>query len=840
MTKKEIIDLVNKVHSLKKDATTTLPDNSYFLDKDTILCYPRQYGDSRYPYYCGGLIMFPHSSGYIDCNIGAMNVFKNCQFTEDTPVAFFAGEKTDDGYFPYSITGAARQLTEKGVERYLIYTSVCAYYITETENAIYALRLYMDRDAHMRFSACVINRGESRTVYLSSIFEPMLTDAQFESFFSRMSRYGYHYENGSYLLCRRAKGGIFNCLAFNKKTEGKVVDEYFTTSKSDFLGLKGACITNAVSLKNGKFAKQLTATNTTDLAIASDIVYFELEKDGYVSLNYDVLFTEDRNQAEKFIGNDIDLAAEDESLKAYIPQEKAAFDKMKITFNDWHNDGLNADVINKFLRCVQRQVSLCALGDNYAGRMLGIRDVFQQLEASLMWQKDESRAQIVRVMNFILEDGRPPRQITFPTKAIPIPDMDLRPFIDQGFWIISTIHTYLSYTDDFSILDEECGYYKALATRGPLENSNQRDSILEHLIRIADFLVSNVDEKTGCIHALFGDWNDALDALGKTSDPNKEYGDGVSVMATLQLYLALEHICDILKHTGKYTERIADFKATRARVEKGLLENAVHTNDKNVKRIVHGWGENQSYFVGSYNDFDGKSRLSLTANSFYAISNLVKAHPEFKEDIVNNLLSLDSKHGMMTFSPEFKYFSPEVGRISGITKGTAENACAYIHASTFAIMALFLMGHSKEAWEQLQKSMVISHENVTLTTFVMPNSYCYNEEFFFDGDSMGDWYTGSGAVLIKELVKNGFGIMPNMDSVIIMPPRYMPCNSAKLSLEIKGADVTVEYHNKFIGKREIYLNGKPLDLSFDDITDTFFAVLTKEMLGCNAEISIVD
>ena len=38
--------------------------------------------------------------------------------------------------------------------------------------------------------------------------------------------------------------------------------------------------------------------------------------------------------------------------------------------------------------------------------------------------------------------------------------MDLRPFIDQGVWVISTIVTYLKLNGDFGFLGEVCGYYE--------------------------------------------------------------------------------------------------------------------------------------------------------------------------------------------------------------------------------------------------------------------------------------------------------------------------------------------------------------------------------------------
>ncbi len=69
-----------------------------------------------------------------------------------------------------------------------------------------------------------------------------------------------------------------------------------------------------------------------------------------------------------------------------------------------------------------------------------------------------------------------------------------------------------------------------------------------HLVRIMEYLLENRDhEHTKCVLALYGDWNDALDGLGRSQDPNKEYGTGVSVMATLQVY---QNLCEMLEIMG--------------------------------------------------------------------------------------------------------------------------------------------------------------------------------------------------------------------------------------------------------------------------------------------------
>ena len=49
---------------------------------------------------------------------------------------------------------------EKDVERYTVFTPVCAYYVVETPKAVYALRTYVDEEKHIRFSVGALNLGE--------------------------------------------------------------------------------------------------------------------------------------------------------------------------------------------------------------------------------------------------------------------------------------------------------------------------------------------------------------------------------------------------------------------------------------------------------------------------------------------------------------------------------------------------------------------------------------------------------------------------------------------------------------------------------------------------------
>lgn len=838
----EILREIKKLES-SPDKNATLPQNTFYLENERILALPRKYGESRFPYDADGFVVWAYQNGYITACDSTFTVFRSSNYGEDPVVAFFGGVEKDGGFFPISITGAARQLIEPGdIKRYTVFSLRCVYYITDTDDFTFAVKMSVSPNKNIRFSVTCENKSEgTRKIYVASFIEALLRFTESEGFWERMSKFGKLCGDGSYILWSR--NGSEDCLVVNTKvTRGNLKKRYSTVGRSVFLGYKGRTLANAESLRTGSFDKYVNFANTTDLPVSSDIMHFELDGGDSVRADWELTVCHGMEGALKVVGADFDALSFDAETDALENEDKSVFDNMKVRFNDWKGGGVVPEVFNKFIRNVQKQVSFCALGKNYAGPHIGIRDVFQQLEGSLMWDPERSREKILVAMNYIMSNGRAPRQFSMPKAENDVPEFDLRMYIDQGVWVISTIYTYICHTGDFSILDEECGYYELYGEGESLvRRSGERDSVLCHLIRITDFLISKTDEKTGCMRALYGDWNDALDGLGRTSDEGKEFGDGVSVMTSLQFYQNLGEMDDIIRHTGKFTEKLGLYADVREKLKDGLFKYAVDTDENSHHRIIHGWGDKMAYKVGSLSDFDKKERYSLTANSFWAISGLMEKDISLKDCVTDCADAVDSKYGLKTFSRPFSIEDrPYIGRLATITEGTYENCCAYVHASMFGIMALFMVGESRRAWREMEKSIVITHENCTMTSFVMPNSYCENESLCIDGVSMGDWYTGSGTMLIKELIRFGIGLEPDLDGLYIQTPSYMPCSSCALSMKIKGKEIKFAYRNESRGEREYLVNGNKTGCAYSELMGTYRLYIPSEALSDGMTIEVVD
>ncbi|MDR0831462.1 MAG: hypothetical protein LBM99_01030, partial [Bacillales bacterium] len=369
------------------------------------------------------------------------------------------------------------------------------------------------------------------------------------------------------------------------------------------------------------------------------------------------------------------------------------------------------------------------------------------------------------------------------------------------------------------------------------QKTSYTESLFIHLEKITNYLLSNIDPNTHCLKINYGDWNDALDGLGEINGDRSHWGNGVSVMASLQLYECLEQLIDLYNYLDKDTSFL---KEKRTLLEKGLLKNSIVTL-KNEKKIVHGWGHNQSYYVGSFQDSDNISRDSLTSNAFFVISNMINKKPSLKNDILLALKRLDSKYGFKTFSVGFQADVKGVGRIVNLPIGTAENGAVYVHASLFATLALYKLGKGKEAFFQLKKLLPIYHKKITTSPFIMSNSYSYNQELGLDGDSMNDWYTGSSNTLIKTIVRGLWGVKNTLKLLIIKPSNYFFSNKAELKLLINQTIVTLSYSNTKNNKRIFLINNNQCnEVFFNKISKELYIEIDKSKLTDTLNIQIID
>ena len=122
----------------------------------------------------------------------------------------------------------------------------------------------------------------------------------------------------------------------------------------------------------------------------------------------------------------------------------------------------------------------------------------------------------------------------------------------------------------------------------------------------------------------------------------------------------------------------------------------------------------------------------------------------------------------------------------------------------------------------------------------MSNSYCVNPEEGLNGHSAIDWYTGTGTVMMKNFVRALFGIVPCLEGLTIKTSSYMPCENAEISILVKGCKIRLIYLNKNNGKREIFINGKKSDSTYDELTRTEKTFIPNDLIHNDLEILVTD
>lgn len=839
--KQDVISIYQKISLFESGQLniTKLASGAYYLDDELTLITDPVNSGARFPYAVNGMTIWAYASGYISINHSSYYILPPNLEGKEPFLDFFGIEQDGNNTYPVSLLGVSERSDEIENKRYTVFSKNIAYYITVTKNFLYAVTVYISKDFKIYFNTVAHNlTGETKQITLSSFFNMLFKYDSGESietkWFKKVS-----YENNMFIydapedIDRHTRIENYGVVKRHLHTKPKNIQN--TTSRIDYVGKRYRSVRNALSIRSLKFEKAPLVTNFTDTAINADLINYEVKAYDTVITSYRIETCHDKDTLNKMMASDLTDKEIKKVYEGLSNTQSYDFDNFGISFKGVNDNRVDDKVLNQFLKLVNYQIHFSSLSSNSGTIFLGVRDVMQQLESSLIWDRKNVRSKILEVLSFIDPSGLPPRQYALPPKE-GNPRMDLRPFIDQGLWIISTLHTYLAYTEDYDILNEVCGYYERIEPNSA-KKSKLENSVLEHLIRVTNYLVSNIDPSTYGLKALYGDWNDALDGLGLI-EGSSGYGNGVSVMATLQLYENLERMIEILKLVDPQNEHINTYEVVRHNLSLGINKYAVVIK-QDEKRVLHGWGHDRSYFVGSFNDPDGHSRNSLTSNAFYIISNMIQHNPDMKHHLLSAFHNLDSKYGLKTFDPAMQDFHG-FGRIINLPPGTAENAATYVHATLFGVLALYMLGEGDFANEQVLKVLPITKKEMSTSPFIMPNSYVYNEDLNMDGESMSDWYTGSANTLLKTLIRGLFGLEVKFDHFRLRPSKAFFSKEATLIVSIGNKLTRIEYRNTNTGNRTFKFNGKAIEAKLDDLSGLLYIDIDKSLLEHQNVIHIED
>ena len=813
MDNQYFIKLYKEIKNTIKGNLNELPSSCYFLKNHNVLALRNTEGVSRHPYSKDGLTLWTYSEGRISLIETNFSIFPSVLEGKEPYINFYGGLFNKDHYDYFSINGAMDTLLGEKIEKYVVFTPTKAIYLRVYKNVLYAVTLSINENKYPIITSKIINLSSKEVeVYLSSYLNPMLTHYNAESEETKWFRRATLTKDGALIYSVEDVSReihLHNYALIKRDTNGEVSS---TSSRMLYIGNKTSPLNVSTCLLEGRFKEEKKVSQFIDSACYGDIIKKKLKKGESLDAAYKIslYFGENASinidEPFSYLDNENDFIKLD---KEYHRRFISNPHKLEISLKLNEDSTIKEETFNRFIEKVIEQVDYCARSKNSSPLMLGVRDVAQMLEASLIWDPKGAREKILYVLERIDESGRVPRQIgSFDELGQII--LDTREFIDQGQWIFNFMHKYLTYTSDYSLLNEKIGYIKIVDVRLGIKTKTI-DTVYDHLVRIMNYLIDKIDPTTGCLRTLFGDWNDAIDGLGMSKDGSKEFGSGVSVMATYHLYMNLNEFIEIVRYKGddptKYIIALEE-------LSKNIKNTIVNNGDE--YRIVHGWGDERSFYVGSFKDVDGLSRHSSTSNSFYVISRYYEKDPSMKETILHAYDALEGKYGLLTFD---KPFDPKnasaVGRVVNLPFGTAENGATYIHAGMYAVRALGLMDEGERAYKELLKLIPITHEKISTSPFVMPNSYGYNLNLGINGESMSDWYTGSSNTLIKTFVSGVIDINPLHGNKVIINPHYFPVKAMDIRINIKNRIFKLHYENNGNRHPKIYYQNKEISNLID-------------------------
>ena len=443
--------------------------------------------------------------------------------------------------------------------------------------------------------------------------------------------------------------------------------------------------------------------------------------------------------------------------------------------------------------------------------MRGVRDASNDFEGMLGYDDKTCREVIANIFSKQRSDGWYPRQVPFGNGN----KFDLREFVDSACFFTEFVYDYLSYTSDYSILQEKYHYY----------DKNGAESGLIHLKKGIDFLIGkNALGEHGLVKMRGGDWLDCLSGAGKE-------GRGESVMVSCQLLMSLDYLLGILKKLSKGEESEKYIKAKQA------LEEAINLSAWNGSFYNAVYCDSGRWLFSDI-DEDGQRRVYAPTNSYAIISGAAKGK---EEKVLEALKSLRSPDGYKLFS------SPLGGKeIKGIGKmGSgdfapyfAENGSVYNHGSQlFYLRALAKAKKYQDIDEVLRFALPCfedAHPESKACAAPYAITNCYHLVPSFEGRTGFSFLTGSVAMIEKAVYSWIFGVSFSLDEMKISPCVPKGYKDATITFPYSGHRITIEYEGYGANIEKASANGKSLPISEDGSC----LGISKELIQGNLKIIV--
>lgn len=409
---------------------------------------------------------------------------------------------------------------------------------------------------------------------------------------------------------------------------------------------------------------------------------------------------------------------------------------------------------------LKRQVALGKTWGRIYGK--GFRDVLQDITGFVSFDGDRAKDRILYTLQHQFISGNGLRMFD-PTLNYPYQDMPV--------WIPMAILAYLKETADFSILEEQVGYY----------DDERKESIFVHLKRGMDYLYANQG-----VHGLGlwggGDWNDSMNNCGMQMK-------GESVWLSIATVKATDDYLEILSQYTALNSREGIIKDMQVK-KKALVENIVKYGFEEDHFIygINDWNEK----VGSYECEEG--RTYLNPQTWAVIAGIFdKEKSNALMDHVEKYLKCD--YGYVQNVPAYTKADEHIGRMSYFGVGLYENSSVYNHGVMFKVVADCLLKRGDYAYETLKMVRYDNPKNPNSGTepYAISNMYFGPGAFSNKGYAPYSWTTGSAAWMYRAITEFLLGVQADFDGLVIDPA--LPTEWANVTVEriFRGAKYVISY-----------------------------------------------
>lgn len=457
--------------------------------------------------------------------------------------------------------------------------------------------------------------------------------------------------------------------------------------------------------------------------------------------------------------------------KEYKKQEQANGEYVdKFTVNT--PDTFINSTVNIWLK---RQVALGKTWGRIYGK--GFRDVLQDITGFVSFDGERAKDRILYTLQHQFISGNGLRMFD--------PTLDY-PYQDMPVWIPMAILAYAKETADFTILDEQVGYY----------DDERKESVFEHVKRGMEYLYAHQGE-----HGLGlwggGDWNDSMNNCGLQMK-------GESVWLSIATVKGTNDYIELLE---AYNTPVAREIALGMREKCDILKENIIKHGFEKDHFIYGftdWAEK----VGSYENEEGRTYLNPQTWAVIAeIFEGEKAHA-LMEHVEKNL---KCDYGYVQNMPPYTKPDEHIGRMSYFGPGLYENSSVYNHGVMFKVVADCLLKRGDYAYETLKMVRYDNPKNPNSGTepYAISNMYFGPGAFSNKGYAPYSWTTGSAAWMYRAITEFLLGVQADFDGLIIDPAFPAAWDNVRAEREFRGATYCIKYRRG--EDKGLYVNGKKIN-----------------------------